>query len=89
MSSGFGDANWYTYYRDMKNQDIAEFTQNTDQSRVLERGGGYHQFAASTPTIDDEVASQNSEMSTEGPSQNAQAEQSPQDLVASWEEEAG
>lgn len=89
LSSGFGDANWYTYYRDMKNQDIAEFTENTDWSRVVDRGADYNQFEATTPTIDDELVSQSSEMSTEGPSQNAQAEQTPQDLVASWEEEAG
>lgn len=55
LSNSFEDTNWYTYYRDMKNQDIAEFTENTDQSTVIDRGQDYHQFTASLSSLSDEV----------------------------------
>lgn len=53
LSNSFEDTNWYTYYRDMKNQDIAEFTENTDQSTVIDRGQDYHQFTASLSSLSD------------------------------------
>lgn len=89
LSDSFEDANWYTYYRDMKNQDIAEFVENTDQSTVIERSKGYHQFTASLTSLNDEGGKENAEMVSERQSQTEQAEPTAQSIVADWEEEAG
>ncbi|MGT2638090.1 VirD4-like conjugal transfer protein, CD1115 family [Streptococcus ratti] len=89
LSNGFGDANWYTYYRDMKNQDIAEFTENTDQSTVIDRGQDYHQFTASLSSLSDEVSRNYSEMASERQSQTDQIEETSQNIVTGWEQEAG
>ncbi|WP_049473521.1 VirD4-like conjugal transfer protein, CD1115 family [Streptococcus mutans] len=89
LSNSFEDTNWYTYYRDMKNQDIAEFTENTDQSTVIDRGQDYHQFTASLSSLSDEVSRNYSEMASERQSQTDQIEETSQNIVTGWEQEAG
>ena len=85
LSHSFEDANWYTYYRDMKNQDIAEFTENTDQSTVIDRGQDYHQFTASLPSLSDKMVEKRAKMQ----SQPDQAGETAQNIVTGWEQEAG
>lgn len=44
LSNGPDDANWYDYYRDVKNQYIAEFVENTNQSLVIDDTANFRVF---------------------------------------------
>ncbi|EMC59276.1 type IV secretory system conjugative DNA transfer family protein [Streptococcus mutans OMZ175] len=89
LSNSFEDTNWYTYYRDMKNQDIAEFTENTDQSTVIDRGQDYHQFITSLPFLSDKIVEEKIKIPSEGRTQTDQSGETAQNIVTGWEQEAG
>ncbi|WP_019779307.1 VirD4-like conjugal transfer protein, CD1115 family [Streptococcus sobrinus] len=44
LSDNPDDGKWYKYYHDMKNQDIAEFTENVNWSLVVDEDEGFKQF---------------------------------------------